>query len=471
LGLAGATLLVALAATPRIASRRAFVFGAGYFALTLHWIVEPFFVDAARYGWMAPFALVLFAGGMALFWALAGWLSARLVQAPILRALLFAPLLTLAEAVRGSIFTGFPWAFPGHALIDTPWLAASSVIGALGLTLLVTGVAAVWAIWLIGPRAWPLAVAALAVLTVPFVWPERSIPESHPDAPIVRLIQPNAPQHLKWQPDMIPVFWQRGRDLTAQAPGRFGPPDLVVWPETSLPVLLERSDAARVQLATASGGTPVLIGAQRVEGFAARNSLAVVAGDGALTDIYDKHHLVPFGEYLPFEEQANRLGLAAFAAVLPGGYGPGPGPALLDLGSGIGRVFPMICYEAIFPGYIRQLDDRPDWMVHITNDAWFGTFSGPWQHLALARLRAAEQGLPVLRAANTGVSAVIDARGQVLDALPLGEAGALDVQVPPALPPTVYARFGDSPIFLFAFVWIATLVLRDRLKKAPLNPV
>jgi apolipoprotein N-acyltransferase len=190
-----------------------------------------------------------------------------------------------------------------------------------------------------------------------------------------------------------------------------------------LPVLLDRSDAARLQLSVASAGAPVLIGAQRVEGFAARNSLALVDGGGTLATVYDKHHLVPFGEYLPLRGVADSLGITALAAVLPGGYSAGEGPALLNLGPGLGHAFPMICYEAIFPGYIRRLDTRPDWMVHVTNDAWFGTFSGPWQHLALARLRAAEQGLPVLRAANTGVSAVIDGRGRVLDALPWGRRG------------------------------------------------
>jgi apolipoprotein N-acyltransferase len=466
LGLACIAALVALSGTSRAGALRAFAGAAGYFALTLHWIVEPFFVDAARHGWMAPFALVLFAGGLALFWGLAGWGSVRAARTPVLRALLFAPLLTLAEAARGTVLTGFPWAFPGHALIPSPWLMLSALTGAHGLTLLVAGIAAIWAVCLLAPRVWPMGVAALALLFSPFAMPQASAPPPQADAPVIRLIQPNAPQHLKWQPDMIPVFWQRGRDLTARAPDpELGAPDLVVWPETSLPVLLDRSDAARLQLSVASAGAPVLIGAQRVEGFAARNALALVDGGGTLATVYDKHHLVPFGEYLPLRGVADSLGITALAAVLPGGYSAGEGPALLNLGPGLGHAFPMICYEAIFPGYIRRLDTRPDWMVHVTNDAWFGTFSGPWQHLALARLRAAEQGLPVLRAANTGVSAVIDGRGRVLDALPLGEAGFLDARLPPALPPTVYARVGDAPVLLFALVWVGTVALLGRRKK------
>jgi apolipoprotein N-acyltransferase len=192
---------------------------AGYFALTLHWIVEPFFVDAARHGWMAPFALVLFAGGLALFWGLAGWGSVRAARTPVLRALPFAPLLTLAEAARGTVLTGFPWAFPGHALIPSPWLPLSALTGAHGLTLLVAG----------SPRSGPFAF--LPHGSGRWAWRRwrcfsrplrchRPAPPLQADAPVIRLIQPNAPQHLKWQPDMIPVFWQRGRDLTACARSR-----------------------------------------------------------------------------------------------------------------------------------------------------------------------------------------------------------------------------------------------------------
>ncbi len=297
LGLTFLTALIALAPDARGGLGRAWAGGIGYFALTLHWIVEPFMVDAATHGWMAPFALVLFAGGLAVFWAAAGWLVTRVVQSAVARSLTFAPVLVLAEAARGTVLTGFPWALPGHALIDTPWLGLSAHFGAHGLTLIVCGVAAICAACIIAMRAWPIAAAALAVLFLPYVLAQPVVQDISSDAPVVRLIQPNAPQHLKWQPDMIPVFWQRGRDLTARAPDpALGRPDLVVWPETSLPFVLDRSDAARVQLTVASAGAPVLIGAQRLEAFSVRNTLALVGGSGALEAVYDKHHLVPFGE-------------------------------------------------------------------------------------------------------------------------------------------------------------------------------
>ncbi|MBF9043514.1 apolipoprotein N-acyltransferase [Rhodobacterales bacterium HKCCE4037] len=447
--------LVALAPDRRSAAWLAWFAGAGWFAVAMHWIVQPFFVDPVRHGWMAPFAIVLLSGGLALFWALSGWIAARLCVPGAGRALAFAGLLTLAEAARGSVFSGLPWALPGHGLIGTEALALSTLGGALGLTLLVM-VPAALAVWLYLSRrrilsALPL-VAAVAICLVPWA---GSAPA--PLAPLVRIIQINAPQHLKWEPEMIPVFFDRGLSLTAAD----GTPDLVVWPETSLPTLLRSSDEARARIAEAARGAEVLIGGQRYAGLEPRNMLAHLDAEGAVVQVYDKHHLVPFGEYMPLRGLADDLGLAGLAQQLSGGYRPGAGPALMDMGA-LGRAFPMICYEAIFPRYLRQVE-RPDWMVQVTNDAWFGSFAMPYQHLALARLRAAEQGLPLLRSANTGISAVIDARGQVLASLTMDVDGVIDVPLPAALPPTTYARFGDLPALILAiFVTCAGIALHRR---------
>lgn len=439
--------LVATAPDARTAAWRTWAAGAGWFAVSMHWIVQPFFVDAGTTGWMAPFALVLLAGGLALFWGLAGWASARVCTGPP-RALVFAGLLTLTEALRGHIFTGLPWAQPGHGLIDSQALALSAFAGPHGLTLLILLLSATSAVIYLakGPlwAGWPLAMG-LAFGVIPLAPPA---PEPAPDAPVLRIVQINAPQHLKWQRDMIPVFFDRGLSLTASAPSPLGPPDLVIWPETSLPNILDRSEASRARIAEASGGAEVLIGGQRYAGLEPRNVLAHLGAGGGISSVYDKHHLVPFGEYLPLRRVAERLGLQGLAQQLSGGYRPGDGPALMDLGR-FGQAFPMICYEAIFPNYIQAVP-RPGWMVQVTNDAWFGSFAMPYQHLALARLRAAERGLPLIRAANTGVSAVIDARGTVTHALPMDTQGVLDARLPPSLPPTLYARFGDLPALLLA---------------------
>ena len=463
--LAGLFHLGVSAPSARRAGLILWVGATAYFAVSLNWIIEPFLVDARVTGWMAPFALALMAGGLALFWALAGWGAVSfMAKAPkASRIAVLSGLLVLAEAARGVVLTGFPWAHPGHVLIGSPLLPLAALVGAQGLTVLVLGVAAGMAAF--GPKS---PFATLAVLSVPLVAGlavtglARPAPLPDETAPIVRLIQPNAPQHLKWREDLIPVFFQRALDLSASAPAAGGRvPELIVWPEKTLPALLESSEISRARIAEAAGGAQVLVGAQRFQGFRPRNSAALLASDGAVAAVYDKHRLVPFGEYMPGGMVAEALGLRGIAEVLAGGYAPGPGPAVLDLGGPLGRVFPMICYEAIFARDIRWVA-RPDWMVQLTNDAWFGALSGPYQHLALARLRAAEQGLPVLRAANTGVSAVIDARGMITAALPLNQTGALDARLPPALPPTIYARLGDGPILVLVLLATAALLLSAR---------
>ncbi len=408
----------------------------------MHWIVQPFFVDAATHGWMAPFAIILMAGGLALFWAVAGLASALLCPHNGARAVVFAGALTLAEAARGRVLSGLPWAQPGHGLISTEVLVLSSLGGPLALTFSAVLIAAFAGALLLSRFPilfiFPIAAGIAAALT-PWTGPLPA-----PLAPTIRVVQINAPQHLKWEPDMIPVFFDRGLNLTASE----GQPDLVIWPETSLPTILRSSEEARAQIAAAAGGAEVLVGGQRYSGIEPRNMLAHLDADGAVVQVYDKHHLVPFGEYMPLRELADDLGLAGLAQQLSGGYRPGVGPAVMDLGP-LGRAFPMICYEAIFPHYIGQVE-RPDWMVQVTNDAWFGSFAMPYQHLALAQLRAAEQGLPLIRAANTGISAVVDAHGQIVEALPMDVEGVIDAQLPAALPPTLFSRVGHVPVIVLA---------------------
>ncbi len=439
-------------------SRRPFLtglgFGTAHFAIALHWIVEPFLVDAAATGWLAPVALVLVALGFGLFWGIAAALARRVAPGPVPVALM----LVAVELLRSYLLTGFPWALPGHVLIGAPALPAATVAGAHGLGLAVL----LGAAFLVSSGPVRRGVGA-AVWALPFavgmVLPSAVAPG--PDAPVVRLVQPNAPQHQKWDPDFIYVFFRRGLEATAAAPeGR--DPDAVVWPETSLPEILRHSDDVRPMISAASGGTPVVLGAQRYgEDRRPRNSLVVLTGEaGEIARVHDKYRLVPFGEYLPFEPLFEAVGVGALAAQLAGGYQPGDGPVLIDL-PGVGPVLPLICYEAIFPQELRRLA-RPRAILHLTNDAWFGTFAGPQQHLALARLRAAESGLPLLRAANTGVSAVIDARGGVRAALGLGQAGHLDAAVPPALPPTPYWRTGDWSVLAFLVLLLAVSWRRGR---------
>lgn len=436
LGLASAFHLFGTAKGPRAAARVGWLFGLGYFALGLFWIVEPFFVDPLRHGWMAPFALVLMAAGLALFWGAAFWVGARMSS-----GLGLVAIWTLAEALRGLLFTGFPWAGLGQVWVGQGADQLLAFIGPHGLALLTFG------------SGWALARAVTArvflvfglALPVAGVVLGGTMPDPMPGRQIVRIVQPNAPQHQKWDPDMMPVFWDRQLRLTAAQPV----PDLVVWPETSVPALLNGADAEMRRIADAAQGATAVVGILRRQERRLLNALAVVAPGGKVAAIYDKHHLVPFGEYVPFGDLLARFGIHGFAATQGQGFSPGPGPAIVDFGK-VGRGLPLICYEAVFARHARTGGDRPDFLIQITNDAWFGRISGPYQHLAQSRMRAIEQGLPMIRAANTGVSAMIDARGRIRDALALGQAGYLDTALPPPRAPTVYAATGDWAALLAA---------------------
>ena len=410
--------------------------GAGYFGASLNWIVSPFFIEPLTHGWMAPFAVVLMAFGFGLFWAAANAVAWRFA----LRPLALAAGLGAVELLRGYILTGFPWALVGHMWHGMPLVQTVALVGATGLTVVTLALAA---LPLVEGR-WGAVSAAvmLGAGTVLGMW-RLDMPDPATRAASLRLVQPNAEQHLKWNPDQARVLFQRQLDFTREG----SPADLTIWPETAVPYLLEYAPEVAPIIAAASGGNKVAIGIQRVEGDRGWNSLRVVEGDGLVTATYDKFHLVPFGEYMPMGDLLQDwFGIGAFAAQVGNGYSAGAGPQVLDLGPKLGKVLPLICYEAVFPQIPRGAPIRPDWMLQITNDAWFGTLTGPFQHFEQARLRAIEQGLPLIRVANTGVTGVIDARGRVLQSLPFGTAGYLDVAaIPGALAVTPYARWGEGP--------------------------
>lgn len=445
-------LALALRQVPRAPYWLGWALGLGWFAATLNWIVEPFMVEPETYGWMAPFALVLMAGGLALFWAVGLGLGARAGRLGMVLGL------SAAEFARGYVLTGFPWALPGHVWIDTPVAQADAWVGPFGLTLLTLALAGLFAT----RRGWPAAAALLALVWGAGLWVlYQPLP---PDRPVVlRLVQPSADQALKWDPAKAQLFFDRLMASTAAPAGPLGRPDLVIWPETALPYLVEDFPDLPAQIAAAAHGARMAVGLQRVERGADSlrgwNSLAVWAPDGTTLARYDKHHLVPFGEYIPFGDLAYEwFGIRAFAARLGAAFSAGPGPALLDLGP-LGRVMPLICYEAIFPQDLRGTA-RPDWLLQITNDGWFGTFSGPFQHEGQARLRAIEQGLPLVRVGNTGVTEVTDARGRVLAALPFGPEGYLDATLPAPLSAPPYARFGEGPFLLLMTCGFLVVIFR-----------
>jgi len=392
--------------------------GFGYFLVSLAWIVEPFLVEGRGTAWLAPFALLVMAGGLALFWG-----GAFAVIRGRLRLWACMALL-LAEIARSYLFTGFPWALLGYVWIDTPAYQMAAIFGPHGLSLLTLVLAAL--------IAWGGVMLRLVVLTATFALPFVPMPGLHNSPtvegrPIVRLIHPNVAQENKWNPDKMEAIYQRHLSLTHAGPAV----DLIIWPETSvyLPI-----DSARRDIADVAQGAHVVVGYQsRNPAGQYFNTLGVVAPQAELQHEYHKSRLVPFGEFVPFGHLAALLGydLPEFSA--------GIGPAHIDI-EGIGRIQPLICYEGIFPQFVGRGEGRPDLLILITNDAWFGAGQGPAQHFAQARARAIELGLPMLRVANRGVTAVIDPWGRSRERLNLHQRGALDAPIPKPRAATYYAK-------------------------------
>ena len=436
--------------------------GVGYFAVALHWIVEPFLVDAARHGWMAPFALILMAGGLALFWAVAGWLSRILAHRSAARALAFAVFLAAMEMLRGHVFTGFPWALPAYIWADTPLRAATAWTGSYGLSLIT--LLALSLPTALGRKLGTIgAVVAFALLAGAGYLRMDGVADDRISLGKVRLVQPNVPQTEKWDPAKVPGHIDRLLNLTRGDDAVPGDDiDLVVWPEVAVAYRLEQAGpvlrAASQAAAEGAGQAKVILGINRSDGENWYNSMAVLGTDGAVEETYDKVHLVPFGEYIPFRLKF----IQAMAAT--SGFGFSAGDAVRLVETPLGRALPLICYEGIFPGHVFRAGERPDYLLQITNDAWFGEFSGPFQHLDQARFRAAEQGLPLVRAANTGVSTVIDPYGRSSASveIALGTQGFGDVAVWSRPGTALYARFGDFPTIVGILLILCVLLILER---------
>lgn len=426
--------------------------GFGYFALTMHWIVEPFFVEPQITGWMAPFALWFMAAGLALFWGAAFAAAVKIMPAGAGRVIVLAVAWTILEYLRANILTGFPWGHLSYGMLSLPIVQMAAWIGIHGAGLVLLLVCFLPAIF--APRIWDGALwAIILMLAIGAIgaWRSSGVENINPRNTMVRVVQPNAAQHLKWRRDMVGVFY--GRQLGYTKAKTQIRPDIVIWPETAIPQLLEDSLPVLQEIGDASGPkTAVIAGIVRKQGNAPRNSMVFLDPVGGLNTVYDKQHLVPFGEYMPFANIIDRFGLSSLTG-LAGRFEAGEGPRVIN-GHNVPNFIPLICYEAIFPQYARLRNGEAEWIVHITNDAWFGDFSGPYQHLAQARMRAIETGLPVVRSANTGVSAMIDPNGRVLKSLELGSAGYFDHHLPNAKKPTLYSRTGE-------WIWmvLATMLL------------
>jgi apolipoprotein N-acyltransferase len=461
-----------------------FWFGLGYFVLGLYWIGYAFLVDAATFGWLMPFAVLGLPAYLALFTAIGFGLARLLWTKDSSRVLALAASLTITEWLRGHVLTGFPWNTFGYALTEPLALAqTASLVGIWGLTFLAVAIFASPAVLIDGTKhgraslAAPLAALALLTAMGAFGAVRLSL---HPTMTVadvkLRIMQPNLQQDEKFNYSAKTAVLQKYLALSDRAagPGATGVRDatVLIWPESAFPFFLTREADAMAEIANllAKGkGTVLITGSVRApdvpQGMRitrAYNSIYVIGNDGSIQSVYDKLHLVPFGEYLPFQGLMEDLGLEQLTRV-QGGFIAGEVRHTLAIPNAP-RALPLICYEAIFPSDAASGGDRPGWIINLTNDGWFGISTGPYQHLQEARLRAIEQGLPLVRAANTGISAVVDPLGRLVAHLALGIEGVLDSALPAAVAPTVYCRIGNLPAAILVALALL-LVLRRRLAR------
>jgi apolipoprotein N-acyltransferase len=459
--------------------------GFGYFVAGLWWLGSAFLVEAEEFAWAMPFGVLGLPALLAFFPALGFALSRAVWSTGWGRLFALAFGLGASEWLRGHLFTGFPWNTLGMALGQNLWLMqGASVFGLYGLTILAILIGASPAMLGTGDtpaRRWTAPALALLALALLAGFGALRIPGSETAILAgvrLRLMQPNLPQDAKFNPDNRDAIMRRYLSISdrATAPTSNGVADAthLIWPESAFPFLLHRDAPALAQIATLlPPGVTLITGAARAEDplpgqaqFRYYNSIQVVSDEGVILASYDKIHLVPFGEYLPhFLDAALRgIGLRQFVHV-PGGFDAGQGRTTLNV-PGLPAVAATICYEAIFPGKVVINGTQPGLILNVTNDAWFGITPGPHQHFAQARLRAVEEGLPLVRAANNGISAVVDPYGRVTGSLPLGAEGVLDAALPIAIWPTSFSNRG-SILFATMVLCCALAALLARRRKRP----
>jgi apolipoprotein N-acyltransferase len=463
-------------------------FGFGYLFFGLFWVGEAFLVEADKFAWLLPFAITLLPAGLALFTAAAAACARLYWPQGAARVLVLAITWAIAEWLRGHVLSGFPWNLLGYALTSSlPFMQAASVVGAYGLTPIAFAIFASPLVLLTDPGLRPsrtriaLAAAAgvlpLVVLYAYGTWRLADGPPPPVEGVRLRIVQPSIDQRDKWRAEKQGAIFKDHLDLSRQDPtGKRD--DLagithLIWPEAAMPFLpLEHPEALSAIGDLLPAGTQLITGALRIKrtGAAERpiegyNSLMVFDDRGALQMLYDKIHLVPFGEYLPFQSVLESIGLQQLSR-WRGGFSAGPSPRPLLSIAGLPPSVALICYEAIFPGAALQRGERPGLLINVTNDGWFGNTTGPQQHFHQSRLRAVEEGLPLVRVANNGVSAVIDGNGRVVHMLALNERGVIDSDLPSALNATPYARFGDWTFVAALLVLILVTTISQGRKRA-----
>ncbi len=467
-GLAGLMWLTVQPATLRQALMTGWTFGFGHFLVGMYWLAQAFQYQSDLPVWSGWIAVVLLAVYLALYPAFVVMAARGFAASPTALVFAFSAFWMLSEWLRGIFFSGFPWNPVGAAALEMPGLAQmAAVIGAFGLSGLVCLFAG--GLWLLISKSTQLrGIAVLGIVALAATGGFIAALGTSPVSSVrLNIVQANIGQDEKWSDDGVAHAIDTYMTLS---PAPFAGPRLLIWPEAAIPDLLDEMPRARAMIATRLGRDDLLLlGALKAirdedgAAIAARNSLFVLDPNGDIVARYDKKHLVPFGEFLPMRTLLEAIGLARLA---PGAldFWPGPGARTLPL-AGHSPVGPLICYEVIFGGEVVDGADRPNWLLNISNDAWFAG-AGAHMHLAQARLRAIEEGLPMARSTPTGISAVIDPRGRVTASLPRGAAGVLDARLPEPLGATIFARGGlwTSLLFCALLLGIAIGIYRSMIR-------
>lgn len=450
-------------------------FGFGYFLGGLWWVGNAMFVDLARYAWALPVAVLLLPALLALFYGLAAALARPFWSDGLGRIVALAAAFGIAEWLRAVVFTGFPWNAIGYAAMPVPAMMQSvGIVGMTGMNALAVLVFSLPAL-LAARRHRRMGIAILLVLAavhVGFGWFRLSLPAEGDDVLTARIVQPAIDQSEKWNSAVRDRIFQTFLEMSDESPADgAGRPQLILWPETSVPFILQdRPDALSALGELVHDDQVLLAGAVRVEGESAidpdarfYNSVVGINSAGVMFDAVDKVHLVPLGEFVPLESWLSQIGITKLVE-LPGGFSAGTTRHAIEVAPGVGAVA-YVCYEVIFPGIAVADTGDAALIVNVTNDGWFGRSPGPYQHFRQAQLRAVEAGRPMIRAANNGISGVVDARGRIVDALALDAVGILDVDVPLAGSDrlrTVHAgKIGWSIVLLLALVGVV-FQLRNR---------
>lgn len=452
------------------AFKKGWAFGLGFFGFGLYWVSHSLLIDPLRHGWLVPFVLLGMGGGMGLFIALGSGITFLLGNKPLNRVLAWSATWCAIEWLRIWFLTGFPWNMLATGLVFSDELIQFAAYGgALSLSFLIVLSASLLHLRGVYPnyRVWILSFSVPVFLWIfGFVRLYDRADEYVPDMQL-RLIQANVDQANKWLAEMREKHLNKHIELSGKESDI--PPTHVIWPETAASFLLEHEPGRRLRMASTLLPEGFLMtGAPRatppgVKPFLVWNSLQVINYDSEIIATYDKFHLVPFGEYMPLRK------FLPFEKLTHGSqdFSVGQGPVTVAIPN-TPPFSPLICYEVIFPGEIVDSTNRPHWLLNITNDGWFGQTSGPYQHLATSRLRSVEEGLPLVRAANTGISAVVDSFGRIKASLPLGQEGVLDSRLPKHLiDPTIFSRLKHLPMLAIVAIMII-YILNKGNKEVPI---